>query len=338
MNILVTGGAGYIGSHVTLSLLDKGYNVIVLDNFSNSSPKVMNRIKKISEKTLKVIQGDILDSALLATTFKEHSIDAVFHFAGLKSVAESTNQPGRYYQTNVTGTLNLCQAMITARVFNLVFSSSATVYGEKHHMPLRECYETGTATNPYGRSKYIAETILKDLAAATPQLKIAVLRYFNPIGAHPSGLIGENPSGIPNNLLPYIGKVATGQLPELCVHGSDYPTIDGTGVRDYIHVMDLAYGHVKALEALSDRSGVSIWNLGTGKGYSVLEMIEAFEKSSGCTIPFKFGSRRDGDIPASWADISKIQSELQWEPRFSLDQMMSDTWRWLTNNPWGYEQ
>ncbi|TWI68186.1 UDP-glucose 4-epimerase [Desulfobotulus alkaliphilus] len=336
MKILVTGGAGYIGTHTLVSLRQSGFDVLVLDNFSNSSPVSLVRVAEITGKPASFVEGDVRDRELLASVFEEHRIHAVIHFAGLKAVGESVEKPLAYYDNNVYGTLVLCQAMAEAGVFQLVFSSSATVYGEPDTMPIREDFPTGRPSNPYGRSKLMVEEILKDLSLSDSRWSIALLRYFNPVGAHESGLIGEDPAGIPNNLLPYISQVAVGRLERLAVYGNDYPTADGTGVRDYIHVMDLAMGHVKALRAIVQQQGVGVWNLGTGRGTSVLEMISAFEAASGKKIPHTFAPRRQGDIAACWADPSKAQKELGWKAERNLVDMMQDTWRWQSGNPDGY--
>lgn len=335
-SILVTGGAGYIGTHTALALLQAGYTVVVLDNLSNSSPQALDRVAQIAGRAARLVQGDVRDSALLQRLFAEHDFSAVLHFAGLKAVGESVREPLRYYDNNVAGTLALCQAMHAAGVFRLVFSSSATVYGEPLHMPISEATLTGRPTNPYGRSKLMAEELLADLAAADARWHIAVLRYFNPVGAHSSGLIGEEPQGIPNNLLPYITQVAVGQLSELAVFGNDYPTPDGTGVRDYIHVVDLAEGHLAALAALQTRSGWNVWNLGTGQGYSVLEMLQSFEAASGRRVPYRIAPRRPGDIAQCWADPTKARQELGWQAQRDLAEMMADAWRWQAGNPQGY--
>ncbi len=335
-SILVTGGAGYIGSHTTLALLEAGHNVIVLDNLTNSSLESLRRVERICGKAATFIEGDIRDRALLDSIFVRHSIQAVLHFAGLKAVGESVEQPLAYYENNVSGSVVLFQAMAAAGVFNLVFSSSATVYGEPKQMPISEDCPTGTPTNPYGRSKLMIEEILRDLAISEPRWSIALLRYFNPVGAHASGLIGEDPNGIPNNLLPYISQVAVGKLPQLSVYGDDYPTVDGTGVRDYIHVVDLADGHLKALAAIAKSQGVHIWNLGTGQGYSVLQMITAFEQAAKVKVPYKIVDRRSGDIAECWADPNKAATELDWQAVHSLDDMMRDTWRWQQSNPDGF--
>lgn len=335
-NILVTGGAGYIGSHATLALLGAGFEVVVLDNLCNSSQESLLRVEQVCGKAAVFVQGDIRDRAFLDELFAAHNIGAVLHFAGLKAVGESVQQPLDYYDNNVAGSLTLCQAMAQAGVFRLVFSSSATVYGEPAQMPISESLPTGEPTNPYGRSKLMVEHLLRDLAASDPRWSIALLRYFNPVGAHPSGLIGEDPNGIPNNLLPYISQVAVGKLQQLSVFGDNYPTPDGTGVRDYIHVVDLADGHVKALEAIASSSGTHVWNLGTGIGYSVLEMIEAFTAASGRAVPYQVEPRRPGDIAECWADASKAERELGWKATRTLAEMMTDAWRWQLNNPNGY--
>ncbi|HAB92954.1 MAG TPA: UDP-glucose 4-epimerase GalE [Pseudomonas sp.] len=335
-SILVTGGAGYIGSHTTLALLEAGHEVIVLDNLANSSLESLRRVESICAKAPTFIEGDIRDRALLDSIFSRYSIAAVLHFAGLKAVGESVQQPLAYYENNVSGSVVLFQAMAAAGVFNLVFSSSATVYGEPKQMPISEKCPTGIPTNPYGRSKLMVEEVLRDLSISEPRWSIALLRYFNPVGAHRSGLIGEDPNGIPNNLLPYISQVAVGKLQQLSVYGDDYPTIDGTGVRDYIHVVDLADGHLKALDAIAKSQGVHIWNLGTGQGYSVLQMIAAFEQAAKVVVPYKIVDRRSGDIAECWADPSKAATELGWKALHTLDDMMRDTWRWQKSNPDGF--
>jgi UDP-glucose 4-epimerase len=334
--ILVTGGTGYIGSHTALALLLRGFDVVVLDNLCNSAAESLARVAQIANRAPEFVQGDIRDPALLTRLFAQHSIHAVLHFAGLKAVGESVTEPLRYYDNNVHGTLTLLQAMADAGVRRFVFSSSATVYGQPSQMPISEDCPLGQPTNPYGRSKLIIEHMLRDLAAADPGWQIALLRYFNPVGAHESGLIGEDPNGIPNNLLPYITQVAVGKLPELVVFGNDYPTPDGTGVRDYIHVMDLAEGHLQALQALQTLTGAHVWNLGTGQGYSVLEMVHAFEAASGCRIPYRIASRRSGDIATCYADASKAARELGWKASRGLPEMMRDAWRWQQRNPNGY--
>lgn len=335
--ILVTGGAGYIGSHAVLELLEAGHDVLVLDNLCNSSVLALERLEQLSGRTFDFVQGDIRNRRLLDRLFQQYPIDAVMHFAGLKAVGESVREPLRYYETNVAGSITLCQGMRRAGVFRLVFSSSATVYGETVSMPIREDCPTGIPTNPYGQSKLMAENVLKGLAHSDPRWSIGLLRYFNPIGAHPSGLIGESPNGLPNNLLPYMLQVAAGRLKCLSVYGSDYPTPDGTGIRDYIHVVDLARGHLKALERLSASNGVSIWNLGTGRGYSVLEMIRAFEQVTGRPLPHRFVARRPGDVARCWSDPGKAGRELGWRAERDLTCMLRDAWRWQRRNPNGYE-
>jgi len=336
MTILVTGGAGYIGSHTCLELLQAGYDVIVVDNLSNSKEESLRRVQELSGRALSFHKVDLLDRAALQGVLADGQVEAVVHFAGLKAVGESVTIPLRYYHNNVTGTLNLCQAMKATGVRNLVFSSSATVYGDPHTVPITEDFPL-SATNPYGRSKLMIEDILRDLYRSDSGWNIALLRYFNPVGAHPSGRIGEDPNGIPNNLMPYVAQVAVGKLPELGVFGNDYPTLDGTGVRDYIHVVDLAVGHLKALERLSAHPGVITYNLGTGQGYSVLEVVDAFEKASGRKIPYKIVGRRPGDVAMSYADPTRAQMELGWRAERGLLDMCADTWRWQSANPNGYE-
>ncbi|PRD16829.1 UDP-glucose 4-epimerase GalE [Pantoea coffeiphila] len=336
MAILVTGGAGYIGSHTVLSLLTRGDDVVVLDNLSNASKESVNRVEKLTGKTATFREGDILDRACLRDIFASHNISAVIHFAGLKAVGESTRKPLEYYQNNVTGTLVLLEEMRSAGVNQFIFSSSATVYGADAPVPYVETTPIGGTTSPYGTSKLMVEQILRDYAKANPEFKTIALRYFNPVGAHESGLIGEDPNGIPNNLLPYIAQVAIGRLEKLGIFGDDYPTKDGTGVRDYIHVMDLAEGHLKALDHLPAISGYKAYNLGAGKGYSVLEMVKAFEKASGRPVPYQVSPRRDGDLAAFWADASLADSELDWRVSRGIDEMMRDTWNWQSNNPNGY--
>ena len=334
--ILVTGGVGYIGSHTTLALLQAEYDVVVLDNLCNSSAESLKRVGQLAGWEPAFVEGDVRDRAVLDRLFAEKSIDAVIHFAGLKAVEESVAQPLRYYDNNVHGSQVLLQACADAGVFNFIFSSSATVYGEPVQMPISEACSVGQPTNPYGRSKLMVEDMLRDVAASDPRWRIAILRYFNPVGAHESGQIGEDPNGIPNNLLPYIAQVAVGKLHELAVFGNDYPTPDGTGVRDYIHVVDLAEGHLKALEALKTRTGAYVWNLGTGQGYSVLEMISAFEAASDKSIPYRIAPRRPGDIATCYADPTKAEREFGWKARRGLDQMMQDAWRWQSMNPNGF--
>ncbi|PAU56492.1 UDP-glucose 4-epimerase GalE [Pseudomonas indica] len=336
--ILVTGGAGYIGSHTVLELLEAGHRVVVLDNLCNSSRLALERVEQLTGKRVEFVLGDILDRDLLERVFRDYPIEAVMHFAGLKAVGESVREPLHYYETNVGGSIALCQAMRSAGVYKLVFSSSATVYGESVSMPIREDCPTGIPTNPYGQSKLMAENVLKGLANSDPCWSIGLLRYFNPIGAHPSGRIGEDPNGIPNNLLPYMLQVAVGRLKRLSIYGNDYPTADGTGVRDYIHVVDLAKGHLKALERLDRQQGVSVWNLGTGQGYSVLQMVRAFEEVIGQPLPHRFVARRPGDIAQCWADPGKALRELGWRAERDLHAMLSDAWRWQTQNPNGYRE
>jgi len=336
MSILVTGGTGYIGSHTCVQLLSAGYDIVLVDNFSNSKPEVLDRIKEIAGRGLTFYQEDLLNREEIVSIFEKNKIDAVIHFAGLKAVGESVSIPLQYYHNNITGTLNLCSVMEQFGVYNLVFSSSATVYGTQDQVPLHEDLPL-SATNPYGRTKLMIENILKDLYVSNNNWSIALLRYFNPVGAHSSGRIGEDPNGIPNNLVPYITQVAIGKLPELKVYGNNYPTKDGTGVRDYIHVEDLSEGHLKALEKVTISTGINAYNLGTGIGYSVLDMINTFSKASGREIPYKITNRRPGDIGESFADPSKAEKELNWKAKKDLFEMCSDSWRWQVNNPNGYE-
>jgi len=335
--ILVTGGAGYIGTHTCVELLNEGYEVIVVDNFSNSKPEALKRVTSITGKNMKIYHVDLLDEKKLHAVFKENKIEAVIHFAGLKAVGESTLIPLRYYQNNITGTVHLCEAMRKYGVKRLVFSSSATVYGSLDNIPIHEEMPL-EAVNPYGRSKLIIEEMLRDLVNSDPMWNIAILRYFNPVGAHESGFIGEDPTGIPNNLMPYISQVAIGKIRRLNVYGNDYPTKDGSGVRDYIHVVDLATGHLRALEWIQSTRGIEAFNLGTGKGYSVIEMIEAFERASGKTVPYTFVERRQGDVATCYADPSKARKSLNWEAKRGIDEMCEDIWRWQINNPYGYEK
>lgn len=337
MAILVTGGAGYIGSHTVLTLLERGDDVVVLDNLSNASRESISRVEKLTGKTATFVEGDILDRACLRDLFAVHDISAVIHFAGLKAVGESTRMPLEYYQNNVTGTLVLLEEMRAAGVNQFIFSSSATVYGADAPVPYVETTPIGGTTSPYGTSKLMVELILRDYAKANPELKAIALRYFNPVGAHESGQIGEDPNGIPNNLLPYIAQVAIGRLEKLGIFGDDYPTKDGTGVRDYIHVMDLAEGHLKALDHLPAISGYKAYNLGAGEGYSVLEMVKSFEKASGRPIPYQISPRRDGDLAAFWADATLADKELNWRVSRGIDEMMRDTWNWQSQNPGGYK-
>lgn len=337
MAILVTGGAGYIGSHTVVELLNQGKEIVVLDNLSNSSEISLERVKQITGKSVRFYQGDILDREMLARIFAENQIDSVIHFAGLKAVGESVREPLRYYQNNVTGSIVLVEEMLKANVNTIVFSSSATVYGDPKEIPITESCEVGGTTNPYGTSKYMVERILEDTAKAFPQFSAVVLRYFNPVGAHASGLIGEDPNGIPNNLLPYISQVAVGKLQQLSVFGSDYETHDGTGVRDYIHVVDLAIGHLKALEKHQDDAGFHVYNLGTGTGYSVLDMVKAFEQANDINVPYKLVERRPGDIAVCYSNPQKALEQLGWKTQYDLTQMMKDTWNWQKNNPNGYK-
>lgn len=335
MTILVTGGAGYIGTHTVVELLNAGHDVIVLDNLSNSSIEALNRVERITGKSVTFYQGDILNKALLQKVFNDHAIDSVIHFAGLKAVGESVAKPLKYYENNVTGTLILCQVMAEFQVKNLVFSSSATVYGDPASLPITEDFPTG-ATNPYGQSKLMVEHILADVHNADPSWNIARLRYFNPVGAHASGLIGEDPNDIPNNLMPFIAQVAVGKRTALSVFGNDYPTHDGTGVRDYIHVVDLANGHLKALAKLATKPGLVTYNLGTGQGYSVLDMVKAFEKACGNTIAYQIAPRRPGDIAACYADPTHAREGLGWQATHTLEDMANSSWHWQSTNPNGY--
>ena len=333
--ILVTGGAGYIGSHTCVELLEKDYDVLVLDNLCNSSAESLRRVEQITGKTVRFVEGDIRNRALLDQLLQENNIDCVIHFAGLKAVGESCEMPLAYYDNNVSGTITLCQAMADNNVRNLVFSSSATVYGDPASLPITEDFPL-SVTNPYGRSKLIIEEILTDLHKADNHWNIALLRYFNPVGAHPSGLIGEDPNGIPNNLMPFVAQVAIGKREKLKVFGNDYPTPDGTGVRDYIHVQDLARGHVCAIHRLQENCGIQAWNLGVGQGHSVLEMVHAFEQASERPVPYEIVDRRPGDIAACYADPTRARQELGWTAKKSLDDMVSDAWRWQSQNPDGY--
>ncbi|MDU4961120.1 MAG: UDP-glucose 4-epimerase GalE [Sporomusaceae bacterium] len=335
MAILVTGGAGYIGSHTCVEILNAGYEVVVVDNFSNSKPAVLDRINEITGKHFGFYEADLAVAGALAPVFAENRIEAVVHFAGLKAVGESVAKPLAYYHNNVTGTVNLCQTMQVYGVNKLVFSSSATVYGDPERVPLSEECRVGGVTNPYGRTKLMIEEILGDLCVADSSWTVTLLRYFNPIGAHESGRIGEDPNGIPNNLMPFITQVAVGRLDALQVFGSDYPTPDGTGVRDYIHVVDLAQGHLKALEHMQT-PGRYVFNLGTGKGYSVLDVVKAFETATGSQIPYRLAARRSGDVPACYADPAKAAKELDWTAQKDLTDMCRDSWRWQLNNPNGY--
>lgn len=334
-HILVTGGAGYIGSHTTLELLEKGYQVTVVDNLSNSSQESLRRVEQITGKSVDFRQLDLCDKTSLEKIFAQQSFDAVIHFAGLKAVGESVAEPLKYYQNNLDSTLTLCEVMKAHSVKQLIFSSSATVYGTPEELPLQETSRVGVGiTNPYGRTKFMIEEILRDVSAADPSWQITILRYFNPIGAHESGLIGEDPNGIPNNLLPYVSQVAVGKLDKVRVFGNDYGTPDGTGIRDYIHVVDLAQGHVAALEHA--KSGVTTYNLGTGRGVSVFELLHAFERAANKTIPYEVVARRPGDIASCYADASLAKKELGWHAQKTLEQACEDAWRWQSKNPSGY--
>ena len=347
MRILVTGGAGYIGSHTAVELLEEGHDVIVMDNLYNSSEKALERVEQITGRKVTFYKTDMLDREGVKELFdieaagnadgaSGKTIDAVIHFAGLKAVGESVSKPIEYYRNNIAGTLNLCDEMRAHGVKNIIFSSSATVYGEPAEIPITENCPKGVCTNPYGWTKHMLEQILTDIHTSDPEWNVVLLRYFNPIGAHKSGLIGEDPKGIPNNLLPYVAQVAIGRLPEVGVFGNDYDTPDGTGVRDYIHVVDLARGHVKALAKLAPGSGVSVYNLGTGNGYSVLEVIRAFGKACGKEIPYSIKPRRDGDIAVCYSRSDKARAELGWEAQYGLDDMCRDSWNWQSKNPEGY--
>lgn len=334
--ILVTGGAGFIGSHTCVELLDAGYDVVVVDNLCNSSKESIRRVEKITGKAIKFYEADIADTEVMNQIFDENDIFGVIHFAGLKAVGESVQKPLEYYMNNISGTLKMCDVMRKHGVKNIIFSSSATVYGDPEIIPITEECPKGQCTNPYGWTKSMLEQILTDIQKADEEWNVILLRYFNPIGAHKSGLIGEDPNGIPNNLMPYITKVATGQLPRVNVFGNDYPTPDGTGVRDYIHVVDLAVGHVDAIRKLEENPGVKVYNLGTGKGYSVLEVIENFSKASGVDIPYVITDRRPGDIAECYADASLAKKELGWEAKYGIKEMCEDSWNWQKNNPNGY--
>ncbi len=332
----MTGGAGYIGSHTCVELLDAGYEVVVVDNLYNASAKALERVEEITGKKVIFYETDVLDREALSKIFDEHEIEAVIHFAGYKAVGESVRKPIEYYYNNMAGTLVLCDVMRNHGVKNIVFSSSATVYGDPAQIPITEECPKGSPTNPYGWTKSMLEQVLTDIHTADPEWNVILLRYFNPIGAHKSGLIGEDPKGIPNNLLPYVAQVAVGKREKLGVFGNDYDTPDGTGVRDYIHVVDLAAGHVKAIEKLKSNPGVEIYNLGTGKGYSVLQVVAAFEKACGHKIPYEIKERRAGDIAVCYCDPGKAERELGWTARYGIDEMCEDTWRWQSKNPDGY--
>jgi UDP-glucose 4-epimerase len=337
MAILVTGGAGFIGSHTLVELLGAGYEAVVVDNLSNSKPEALRRVEALAGRPFAFHRGDLLDPQALDRVFRQHRIDAVIHFAAFKAVGESVAQPLRYYHNNITGTLLLCEAMIRHGVKTIVFSSSATVYGDPARVPVTEDFPL-SATNPYGHSKLMMERALRDLHRADPSWNVALLRYFNPVGAHASGRIGEDPNGIPNNLFPYITQVAVGKLPELRVFGGDYPTPDGTAVRDYLHVVDLAIGHVRALQTLAGRTGCVAYNLGTGQGHSVLETVHAFEQATGRKIPYRVVERRPGDAASCYCDPSKAECELGWTATRGLAEMCADAWRWQSQNPDGYPE
>ena len=337
MAILVTGGAGFIGSHTCVELLDAGYEVIVVDNLCNSSQESLRRVEKITGKNVKFYEADIRDTDALNQIFDKESVECVIHFAGLKAVGESVVKPLEYYDNNISGTLRLCDVMRNHGVKNIIFSSSATIYGEPAFIPITEECPKGMCTNPYGWTKWMLEQILTDLHTADPEWNVVLLRYFNPIGAHKSGLIGEDPKGIPNNLMPYVAQVAIGKLECLGVFGNDYDTPDGTGVRDYIHVVDFAVGHVKALKKIHEKAGGCIYNLGTGVGYSVLDMVHAFEEASGKKVPYQIKERRAGDIASCYSDATKARKELGWTAERGLKEMCEDAWRWQSQNPNGYQ-
>ena len=335
--ILITGGAGYIGSHTALELLNEGYEVVVYDNLCNSSKESLKRVEELTGKTITFYEGDVMDEAALKAMLEKEGVDAVIHCAALKAVGESVQKPLEYYRNNITGTLTLMDVMKQTGVKNIVFSSSATVYGSPEEMPITEECPKGQCTNPYGWTKSMMEQIMTDVQKANPDMNVILLRYFNPVGAHESGRIGEDPKGIPNNLIPYITQVAIGKLECLGVFGDDYDTPDGTGVRDYIHVVDLAVGHVRAVEKLKEKAGVSVYNLGTGNGYSVLDMVKAFSKACGKEIPYQIKPRRAGDIATCYCDASKAKEELHWVAERDLNKMCEDSWRWQSMNPNGYE-
>ena len=337
MTVLLTGGAGYIGSHTAVELLNAGHDVIIVDNYANSSPIVAQRITQITGKPVRCYEADAADPAALERIFQENAIDSVIHFAGLKAVGESVRLPLDYYRNNLDSTLALLAAMEAHGVRQLIFSSSATVYGKHAALPYREDAETGPCTNPYGWTKLFIEQIIRDYAAAHPDFSVVLLRYFNPVGAHESGLMGEDPRDIPNNLMPYIARVAVGTLPYLNVFGNDYPTPDGTGVRDYIHVTDLATGHMAALDYAASHTGVEVFNLGTGTGYSVLDMVHAFSRACGRDIPYRIAPRRSGDIAACYADVTKAKEILGWRAKLDIDDMCRSAWNWQSHNPNGYE-
>lgn len=336
MAVLVTGGAGYIGSHTCVELLNNGYEVVVMDNLYNSNEKALERVEEITGKKIRFYKVDMLDKEAMNEIFENEKIDSVIHFAGYKAVGESVRKPLEYYHNNITGTLNLCDVMRNHGVKNIIFSSSATVYGDPAFVPITEDCPKGQITNPYGQTKGMLEQILTDLHVSDPEWNVVLLRYFNPIGAHKAGIIGEDPKGIPNNLVPYIAQVAVGKLEKLGVFGNDYDTPDGTGVRDYIHVVDLARGHVKAMKKFEDKPEVRIYNLGTGNGYSVLQVLHAFEKACGKTLPYEIKPRRAGDIATCYADPTKAKEELGWEAEYGIEEMCEDSWRWQSMNPNGY--
>ena len=337
MNVLVTGGAGYIGSHTCVELLESGYGVVVIDNLCNSNPKSLDRVEELTGKSLKFYEGDVRDEALLKKIFAENEIGCVIHFAGLKAVGESVEKPLEYYDNNIAGALVLVDVMRKHGCKNIIFSSSATVYGNPAEIPITENCPKGVCTNPYGWTKSMLEQVLMDVQKSDPQWNVVILRYFNPVGAHHSGTIGENPNGIPNNLMPYITQVAVGKRAELGVFGNDYPTHDGTGVRDYIHVVDLAKGHVAALKAIAGQCGTAIYNMGTGHGYSVLDMVNSFVKVNGVDVPYSIKPRRAGDIATCYCDPAKAKAELGWEAQYGIDEMVRDSWNWQKNNPEGYK-
>ena len=337
MNVLVTGGAGYIGSHTCVELIEAGHTPIVIDNLSNSNPESLNRVAQITGQQIKFYEGDVRDEALLEQIFAEQTIDCAIHFAGLKAVGESVAKPLEYYENNLCATMTLCRIMAKHGVKKLIFSSSATVYSGDNEMPLRESSKTGNCTNPYGWTKYMGEQILRDLTVADPEWSVVLLRYFNPVGAHKSGLIGEHPNGIPNNLMPFISQTAIGKRHHLNVFGNDYPTPDGTGVRDYIHVVDLARGHVAAIAYLTAHTGEGVFNLGTGTGYSVLDMVHAFEKANGVPVPYEIAARRPGDLATCYADPAKSAEVLGWKAQYNQTDMCRDSWNWQSKNPNGYD-
>ena len=336
MNILVTGGAGFIGSHTLIELIAAGHNPVVVDNLSNASPEAIHRVEKIVGQPIPFYEVDIRDREGLEKVFSQHTFDCCIHFAGLKAVGESVQKPWEYYENNIGGTLVLVDVMRKHGLKNIIFSSSATVYGAPETMPITEDCPKGTVTNPYGQTKSMLEQVLTDIQKADPEWNVVLLRYFNPIGAHKSGTIGEDPNGIPNNLMPYITQVAVGKLQQLGVFGNDYPTHDGTGVRDYIHVVDLAKGHVCALSAIEKKCGLAVYNLGTGQGYSVLDLVHAFEKATGVKVPYVIKPRRSGDVAECWSDPSKAARELGWKAQYGIEDMCEDAWRWQKNNPNGY--